>query len=120
MNIKLVRMVLDHLVGKPGMIEEIMKYRKCKEARAYQIVNEVIHAAIGIVPRPKDRNYNERRHPNLIGYGLRVRYSNGRDHLDPDTPAGFYRQEIDKRAIIDEWTDLRRDTRLSMIFDLKP
>lgn len=119
---KLARLVLDHLAGKPGMIQEIIKYRRsnCKEARAYQIVNEFIHAALGYVPLQKHSNYEQVRHPNLIGYGLRTRYDNGNNMYDENTPEGFYRREIDCVALMEYYTHRESDVRLSLHRDLKP
>lgn len=88
---KLVRLVFDHLEGKPGKIHSIMMHRRCSSARAYQIVNELIHYALGYVPRETDQNYHQMRDPNVIAFHLHAKYHRYRDF---DTPEGFYNGEI--------------------------
>lgn len=94
-NKVILEMALDHLAGKPNQIEAIIAYRRCSVARAYQIVNEVLHMALGYVPTRRHRSYDRVRHPNLVGYAVRVFHDNGLDRYDDSTPEGFYRRELD-------------------------
>lgn len=115
----LIETVLDHLAGKPGMIEKITQMRRCKVARAYQIVNEVVHMALNHVPNVMDKNYNHKRHPNLIGYFLRKKEERLRVGWVEmkNTPEAFYTScEIDydgtgenkAERLIFSWDDLFR------------